>query len=125
MKQLKTCVTYKVPDWGFCNCSNFGRPTKDVCRFCVKVGKKHVCVLHNMPLESQEGILIKKDVMCIKATAGFAVEVADEPAVKVDPKSVMKMTMQEYRKVYKQLVSQGYPDAMADKLAQQYLLGGK
>lgn len=128
MKQIKTRITYKVPDWDFCNCSSFGKPTKDVCRFCVKVGKKHVCVLHNMPLEVQEGFLIKKDAMCIKATAGFAVEVTDvaeEPDIKVDPKTVMKMALQEYRKVYKQLVSQGYPDAMADKLAQQYLLGGK
>lgn len=122
MKRVKTTVTYKVPDWEFCNCSSFGKPTKDVCRFCVKHGKCHVCVLHNMLLDLYEGILIKKDTACVRATAGFTSEVED--TVQVDPKTVMKMTLQEYRKAYKQLIAQGYPDAMADKLAQQMTMGG-
>lgn len=122
MKKVKTTVNYKVPDWVFCNCSRLGKPTKDMCRFCVKHGKNYVCVLHNMPLEVVEGTLVKKDTACIKATAGFPSEVED--TVQVDPKTVMKMTMQEYRKAYNKLVGQGYPDAMADKLAQQLILGG-
>ena len=62
MKRVKTTVTYKVPDWEFCNCSRLGKPTKDMCRFCVKHGKNYVCVLHNMPLDVVEGILVKKDM---------------------------------------------------------------
>lgn len=119
MKRVKTTVTYKVPDWQFCNHSSHG---KEMCRFCVKSGKKHVCVLHNMPLEVVEGTLVKKDMACIKATAGFT-SVVDE-TIQVDPKDIMKMTMQEYRKIYKQLIAQGIPEAMADKLAQQKTLGG-
>lgn len=122
MKKVKTTVNYKVPDWGFCNCSRLGKPTKDMCRFCVKHGKNYVCVLHNMPLEIVEGTLVKKDTACIKATAGFPSEVED--TIQVDPKTVMKMTIQEYRKAYNKLIGQGYPDAMADKLAQQLILGG-
>lgn len=122
MKRVKTVVTYKVPDWEFCNCSSFGKPTKDACRFCVKHGKGHVCVMHNMPLDMAEGILIKKDLACVRATAGFTSEVED--TVQVDPKTVLKMTLQEYRKTYKQLIAQGYPDAIADKLAQQMTMGG-
>ena len=122
MKRVKVTVTYKVPDWEFCHCSSFGKPTKDVCRFCVKHGKGRVSVLHNMPLDLYEGILIKKDMACVRATAGFTSEVED--TVQVDPKTVMKMTIQEYRKTYKQLIAQGYPDAMADKLAQQMTMGG-
>ena len=122
MKRVKTVVTYKVPDWEFCNCSSFGKPTKGACRFCVKHNKGHVCVLHNMPLDMVEGILIKKDLACVRATAGFTSEVED--TVQVDPKTVLKMTLQEYRKTYKQLIAQGYPDAMADKLAQQMTMGG-
>ena len=122
MKRVKTTVNYKVPDWEFCNCSRLGKPTKDMCRFCVKHGKNCVCVLHNMPLDVVEGILVKKDIACIKATAGFPSEVED--TIKVDPKTVMKMTLQEYRKAYKQLIAQGYPDNMADKLAQQMTMGG-
>lgn len=122
MKRVKTTVNYKVPDWEFCNCSRLGKPTKDMCRFCVKHGKNYVCVLHNMPLDVVEGILVKKDMACIKATAGFPSKVED--TIQVDPKTVMKMTLQEYRKAYKQLIAQGYPDNMADKLAQQMTMGG-
>ena len=104
MKRVKTTVNYKVPDWEFCNCSRLGKPTKDMCRFCVKHGKNYVCVLHNMPLDVVEGILVKKDMACIKATAGFPSEVED--IIQVDPKTVMKMTLQEYRKAYKQLAQQ-------------------
>ena len=121
MKKVKTTVTYKVPDWEFCNCSRLGKPTKAMCRFCVKHGKDYICVLHNMPLDIVEGILVKKDHACIRATAGFTSEVED--TIQVKPKTVMKMTLQEYRKVYKQLIAQGYPDAMADKLAQQMTIG--
>lgn len=123
MKKVKTTVTYKVPDWEFCNCSRLGKPTKDTCRFCVKHGKSYVCVLHNMPLDMIEGTLVKKDMACIRATAGFTSEVEDD--IQIDPKAVMKLTLQEYRKAYKQLIAQGYPDAMADKLAQQMIMGGK
>jgi hypothetical protein len=123
MKRVKTTVNYKVPDWKFCNCSRLGKPTKDMCRFCVKHGKKYICVLHNMPLDIVEGTLVKKDMACIKATAGFPSEVED--TIQVDPKTVMKMTLQEYRKAYKQFIAQSYPDSMADKLAQQMVLGGK
>ena len=123
MKRVKTTVNYKVPDWEFCNCSRLGKPTKDTCRFCVKHSKNYVCVLHNMPLDIVEGALVKKDMACIKATAGLPSEVED--TIQVDPKTVMKMTLQEYRKAYKQLIAQGYPDSMADKLAQQMILGGK
>lgn len=122
MKRVKTTVNYKVPDWEFCNCSRLGKPTKDMCRFCVKHGKSYVCVLHNMPLDTVEGILVKKDMACIRATAGFTSEVEDD--IQVDPKTVMKFTLQEYRKAYRQLTAQGYPDAMADKLAQQMTMGG-
>lgn len=123
MKCVKTTVTYKVPDWAYCNHSNFGKPTKDMCRFCVKHGKQYICVLHNMPLEVAEGVLVKKDLSCIRATAGFVSEVED--TVRIDPKDIIKMTMQEYRKIYRQLIAQGYPEGMADKLAQQALIGGK
>ena len=125
MKKVKTTVTYKVPNWEFCNCSRLGKPTKDMYRFCVKSGKKHVCVLHNMPLEVVEGTLVKKDLACIRATAGFDSVVVEDGPVQVDHKAVMKLTIQEYQKIYKQLLAQGYPDTMANKLAQQMVLGGK
>lgn len=119
MHSISTSVTYKVPDWNYCNIKG----TKDKCRFCIKSGKGHVCVLHNMPLAS-EGTLVIKERDCIRASAGYK-SVVEDTEVNIDPKTVMKMTMQEYRKIYNKLLAQGYPDVMADKLAQQSLLGGK
>lgn len=119
MRSIKTTVTYKAPEWAYCNCSAKG---KDTCRFCTKNGKGHMCVLYNVPLEEVNG-LIRKDVACAKCTCCDQAGCQDD--TQVSPKMVMKLTMQEYRKVYKKLVSQGYPDAMADKLAQQAILGGK
>ena len=123
MKKVKTTVNYKVPEWEFCNCSRFGKPTSEKCRFCVKQGKGYACTLHNMPLDVVEGILIKKDKACIRATAGFPSEVVDTE--QVDPKLVMKLALQEYRKLYKKFIRDGYPDSMADKLAAQLTIGGK
>lgn len=123
MKKITTKVTYKVPEWEFCNCSKFGEVTKDKCRFCVKHGKGFVCALHNMPLNVVEGTLIRKYDVCRSATAGFKIEIEEAPQVQIDPKTIMKLTMQEYRKTYKQLIAQGYTDTMADKLAMQVIMG--
>jgi len=120
--RVKTTVKYAVPAWEFCNCSSLGKPTKGMCRFCVKNGKKYICAMHNMPLDVCEGILVRKNSACIKATAGFKSNVEDAP--QINPKEVMKLTMQSYRKTYRYLLGQGYPDAMADKLAQQMVLTG-
>lgn len=124
MKRIKTIVTYKVPDWEYCNHSSLGQPTKDKCRFCVKQGKAYVCALHNVPLNVEEGVLVAKHRACVHATFGARVEVTDNEDIQVDPKAVMKLTMKEYRKAYSKLIKQGYPDAMADKLAQQAVTGG-
>jgi hypothetical protein len=76
-----------------------------------------------MPLDTVEGLLIKKTHQCIEAT--YRSKDTVEDTIQVDPKDVMKLTLQEYRKVYKQLIAEGYPDNMADKLAQQMTIGGK
>lgn len=126
MVKVQTTVNYRVPDWGYCNCSSMGKYTKDKCRFCVKSGKQHVCALYNMPLSVEEGVLVVKTRDCVRTTVGFRSEVEDDDDVEdiqVDPKTVMKLTIKEYRKAYNSFVRQGYPDAIADKLAQQTLLG--
>lgn len=126
MKRICTKVTYRVPDWEFCNHqASLTRASKEKCRFCVKHGGKHICVLYNMPLDTCEGHLVKKDIECYRATAGYASVVEDTPEVNIDPRDIMRLTIQEYRKVYNALIAQGYPANMADKLAQQSILGGK
>lgn len=126
MIKIKTDVTYKVPEWGYCNhIAGLTKVSKDTCRFCVKTGKGcYSCALHNMPLETEQGNVVNKCPQCIKA-GNSKRAVVEEDTIQVSPKEVMKATLAEYRKVYKNLLDQGYPDVVADKLAQKVLLGGK
>lgn len=128
LKKVKTEITYKVPAWCHCNLQGnmFGQPSKDKCRFCVKEKGHYRCALYNDILSS-EGPLVNKSRACEKATAGYksvVTDAADEPIPTPNPKDVIKLSLAEYIKTRKQLINQGYPEAIADKLAQQYILGG-
>lgn len=125
MIKIKANVTYKVPDWGYCNhAAGLTKVSKETCRFCVKTGKgSYSCALHNMPLDVEQGYIARKCQQCVKDGFSRHAEI-EEDSVKVNPKDVMKATLSEYRKAYKSLIAQGYPDAVADKLAQKVLLGG-
>lgn len=125
MIKIKANVEYKVPDWGYCNHSaGLTRISKERCRFCVET-KKGVfsCALHNMPLEAEQGYVAVKCSQCVKNGLTRRAEVVDEE-VQINPQDIIKATLSEYRKVYKQLLAQGYPESIADKLAQKVLLGG-
>lgn len=131
LKKVTTNVTYRVPAWNYCNMQGnaFGKPSKEKCRFCVKDGAHHRCALYNEVLDVTEGILLKKTRDCAKAVAGFRSIVEDveetTEAPIVDSKLIVKTTIQEYNKVRKQLISQGYPEVIADKVAYEYMTGGK
>lgn len=132
LKSVKTNITYKVPSWNFCNCMSqrkLGQPDGTMCRFCIKEGKKYRCALYNMPLAVEEGIMIEKAYDCKRATAGFKSVVEDvedtESVPTVNPKLIVKATLDEYIKIRKQLIGQGYPEVVADKVAREYLIGGK
>lgn len=126
MIKITTKVTYRVPDWAYCNCQgSLTKPSKDKCRFCIKEGKNFRCALYNEMLDTTQGTLVVKTRACVKAGCGFASVVEDNPAPAVEPKELMKLAIDEYRKTYKNLINQGYPEAIADKIARQYLLGGK
>lgn len=126
MIKIKAKVEYKVPDWGYCNHpSGLFRVSKDKCRFCIETKKGvHACALYNIPLQTEEGYVAVKCPQCVKAGFVHREEIVDEP-VQIDPKDIIKATLSEYRKTYKQLLADGYPEAMADTLAQKVLLGGK
>lgn len=125
--KVTTKITYKVPAWGHCNLQGniFGQPSKEKCRFCIKEKGAYRCALYNEMLGTSQGTLVDKCPRCKKATAGFDIPVEDEEAtLTVEPKKLMKHTIAEYNKIRKQLISQGYPEPIADKLAQEYVLGG-
>lgn len=130
MIKIKATVTYKVPEWSYCNhIAGLTKVSKETCRFCVKTGKgNYSCALHNMPLSVEQGYVVSKCPQCVKAGLSRHAEVTEETGnatANINPKDVIKATVTEYRKAYKSMIAQGYPDVVADKLAQKVLLGGK
>ena len=131
LKKVTTEITYRLPDWCYCNMQGnmFGQPTKEKCRFCVKEKGYYRCAMYNDVLETASGTLVKKSRSCEMATAGFKSVVEDiedtpeVPTLGVD--EIMKMTIAKYDKVRNKLLSQGYPEFMASKAAADYVLGGK
>lgn len=127
MKKIKTSVTYRVSDGNYCNLrqeSHKGFPANQRCRFCTNLGKgAFVCVLHNMPLVVEEGCLIRKDKACIQNMAYKSQSVPDvDDTPKVNPKDIIKWAITEYKRAYAKLVKDGYPEALAMKLAQESVL---
>lgn len=128
LKKVTTSITYKVPAWSHCNLQGnaFGQPSKEKCRFCVKEKSHYRCALYNEVLDTSQGTLVNKVRACEKASAGFTSVVTEpEEAPAVSPKTLMKHTIAEYNKLRKQLISQGYPDAIAERVASEVLLGGQ
>lgn len=126
MRKIKHDIAYRVPSWALCNLDTIAdKPIQAAtCRFCIKTKDGHKCVLHDTWL-STEGKLVNKAEVCKRATAGYAIT-ADEPVPtgpKVDPKQIITETLKEYKKTYNDLLSQGYPKAMAESIATKYMLG--
>ena len=127
MRKIETTVTYKVSDGCYCNLrqeSHKGFPADQRCRFCTKLDKdSFVCVLHNMPLVVEEGCLIHKAQACVRNVAYKSRTVPDvDDTPKVNPKDIIKWAITEYKRAYAKLVKDGYPAALAMKLAQESVL---
>lgn len=128
MKRLKTELTYIVPHWSFCNCD--ANPTnkaslKYLCKFCVKEGSKYRCALHEEPL-THDSMFVDKAPKCNSITRGSREVISSEPinVPAIDPKILMKHTLEAYEKQVRDLKSQGYPEALAMSVAKEYILGG-
>ncbi len=116
MKRLTTKVTYKVPIGPYCNHTMQKSTPLTRCRFCTDLGKYgFTCVLHNEQLASM-GVLINKCDSCMKKQG----VVEDAPTV--PPKDLMIYAVKKYRKLYQDLLRQGFPEPIADKMAQEEVL---
>lgn len=124
MKQVKVTVKYKVPSWNFCNYDTGRGVSNVVCRFCEKRGPGYHCQLYDTPLKF-DGTLIDKNRTCCKNTAGFGIEISEPEVPTVDPKELMRQTLQIYNKTLNELLRQGYPRQIAEQVAQSHLLGNK
>lgn len=128
MKKITSKISYSVPNWAFCNVDKFdidGSMVKQTCQFCKKSKNKTECLLYNETL-SVSGDFIDKTAACKRATAGFdsTIDTVQE-APKVEPKKIIKHTVDLYIKTYKSLINDGYPQQMAEMLAKELIIGGK
>ena len=124
MKKIKQTVEYRVPSWNFCNIDTVtaaGTPSKTKCRFCVTTRQGTRCSLYDEEL-LVDSMFTHKTKKCIRATAGFT-ETVDEPTTPiVDPKLIIKETINSYKRTVADLMRQGYPRNMAETLAARYIL---
>lgn len=132
MKRLKSTVTYNVPSWNYCNSDNLvgGDLTKEKCRFCVKDHNGYECLLHGASLTVRDEFICKADT-CKRATAGdratvISDNVAPQPQLPtVQPKELIKQTIELYITTMNGLLNDGYPRPLAENLAKQFILGGR
>lgn len=81
-------------------------------------------MLYDRPLTVDNG-LISKTRDCCRASAGFPSEVDSTPQVPtIQPKELMKQTIDVYTKTVDELLKQGYPRQMAEQAAKKHILGG-
>lgn len=126
MKTIQSKVTYKVPHWQFCNVDKFdidATPSKQLCRFCIKSKDGYHCLLYDKSLSANNGQVKKLD-QCCRATAGFESVIEPPEVPTIQPKDLMKHTIELYSKTVNDLISQGYPRSMAELAAKQHILGG-
>lgn len=123
MFKLKANVTYKVPEWDYCNNQMLLRPSETdgtFCRFCFKKGGKACCSLYNELLDVVGGNAVKKHPMCIKVCQSkrkiTTIEDIDIVS-RVDPKAVAAAVLKEYRRVYQAFIRQGMTDSVAHNMA--------
>lgn len=124
MRKIKLTVEYRVPSWNFCNIDTVtaaGTVSKTKCRFCVTTKQGSHCSLYDEDLLA-DSTFTHKTKKCINATAGFQVT-ADEPTTPVvDPRLIIRETLNSYKKAVEDLVKQGYPRNMAETIATKYIL---
>ena len=118
MRKITTKIVFRIPSGMYCNLEVDQR---QYCRFCTKTRNRYICVLHNIPL-MHNGELMLKDKACVKMDNKHGIEEPPQPKA-ADPKLLKKATLMEYKKLYKLFVSQGYPHEIADKVAEQQVLG--
>lgn len=126
MRNVKLDMKVRVPSWDFCTLDDFtanGRFSKETCRFCTKTKGGHRCTLFDEALAA-DATFVHKTPRCIRMSAGYPDE-PQQPVATPSPHTVMSEAIKEYKKTVLYLRSQGYPQSMAEMLAEQSVLGGK
>lgn len=137
-----TKIKYRVPAWENCNCHSGSYPiVNKVCRFAAKdvVTGMWYCSLYNEQLVVNQQIkgskipLLCKVRICQKSTAGYKQSVkhvyeeeqSDISTKQLDYKTIATLVLKEYDNTINDLIRQGIPAHMAQKIAKQDIIGGK
>lgn len=126
MQKVKMTVVTKVPGWHFCNSDEISlstTPSQKKCKFCDRVKGGYKCLLYDEYLSSTT-TLVDKCPQCIKATNDATVEIVDS-VPSVDPKLIIRESIDGYIKTVNSLMAQGYPQPLAETVARKYMLGEK
>lgn len=126
MRKVKLNVVTKVPGWHFCNNDEIVTsvtPSQEKCKFCKKVKGGYMCILYDEYLTSSP-TLVDKSPRCIEAATQGSAEVTDS-SLSVDPKLIIKESIDGYIKHVNDLMKQGYPQVLAETVARKYMLGEK
>ena len=125
MKKVTSTISYRVPNWNFCNVNKFdydATMSKELCRFCIKTRYGHQCLLYDKTL-SVKGELVSKTEACCRASAGYSSTINTEPDLPtVNPRDLMKQTIDMYNKTVEGLIRKGYPRAVANTVAKKHIL---
>lgn len=128
MRKVKLEITAKVPSWHFCNLDKATGKlsvSKELCRFCHQTKTGYRCSLYDKWLTADRG-LVDKTPQCIHDTIERSATIVEEdvPAMpQVDPKLIIRESLKAYIKTVNSLVAQGYPQSLAETIAEKYTLG--
>lgn len=125
MRKIKLELKCRVPSWNYCNLDDFTDDplySKETCRFCVTTKKGRYCSLHDEWLSAGPHF-VNKTTKCIDATAGCAIGIDEHAAMPIDPKTVIRETINGYSSLVTDLMKQGYPRNLAEMLAKKHMIG--
>lgn len=124
MRKVKIEITTKLPSWHFCNLEKSAglSISSELCRFCKKTKNGHRCLLYDKWLTSDRG-LVDKTKACIKAAVHGTTAIVDNELPQVDPKYIIRESLKTYKQTVNGLLSQGYPQNLAEDIAMKYVLG--
>lgn len=127
MRKIKVNVQFAVPSWNYCNkdiATSDGRFQKELCKFCIKTTGGYYCQLHEEYLANDRTFVYKPEV-CKDITAATKGDIVEPDTIHVDPQVIIREAVNTYKKTLADLHKQGYPAALAEKIATDYMFNNK
>jgi hypothetical protein len=112
MLKVEATINYKIPHNEYCN-----MPGGELCRFAVPDDIHLRCVLHDEELTALRGAVKKCDA-CLDCRYTRKCKIED-PVVDLDPKTIIRVTLQEFIRIYRGLRNRRISEGMALEMARE------